>query len=279
VSAPLLQVDGLGINYGGMHANKDVDLAVERGRLVGLIGPNGAGKTSFLDAVSGFAPASEGKISFDGTDVTHAPPHRRARAGIGRTFQAVELFDDLTVGENLLVAAEPKRWYTAAVDLVVPRRSREAHERCSEALAAVGLEEVVDWLPSELSNGQRKLVGVARALARRPQLLLLDEPAAGLDTDESLALGKVMRRLVDEGLAILLIDHDMGLVLGVCDEIYVLDFGRLIAHGDPARIKSDPAVITAYLGERAGKEQAEHGDVIAAVQREVREQTEEVRGK
>jgi branched-chain amino acid transport system ATP-binding protein len=277
MSAALLRVEGLSITYGGMHANRDVNVEVAPGQLVGLIGPNGAGKTSFLDAVSGFTPASGGSISFGDTDITGAPAHARARAGIGRTFQAVELFDDLSVRENLLVAAEPKKWWTPIADMVAPRRSDDAHARVDESLAAVGLQSVSEWMPEELSNGQRKLVGVARALAAEPKLLLLDEPAAGLDSDESLALGQVLRRLVGEGLAILLIDHDMGLVLGVCDELYVLDFGKLIAHGTPAEIKADPAVISAYLGEQAAKEQERHGDVIGALQRDVEIHAEEVR--
>jgi branched-chain amino acid transport system ATP-binding protein len=265
----LLQTRGMSIDYGGVHANRDVDLEVQPGRLVGLIGPNGAGKTSFIDAVSGFVRPSAGSVSFDGQDITRLAAHRRAKRGMTRTFQSVELFDDLSVQENVLVAAETSRWWSPVRDVVRPAGSADAHAEVERALQAVGLEHTADWLPTDLSHGQRKLVGVARALAMTPKLVLLDEPAAGLDSAESLALGQVLRRLVETGLSILLIDHDMGLVLGVCDELYVLDFGKVIAHGPPASIKSDPSVIAAYLGERAAEAQEESGDPIAAVQEQV----------
>ncbi|MCW3003724.1 MAG: putative transporter ATP-binding protein [Conexibacter sp.] len=273
---PLLQTRAMSIDYGGVHANKDVDLAVDEGRLVGLIGPNGAGKTSFVDAVSGFVRPSGGSVLFGGADVTTVPPHKRARLGMTRTFQSVELFDDLTVRENVLVASEPMRWWTPLADMVRPPGARGADADVEQALDQVGLAHTVDSLPTDLSHGQRKLVGVARALAMRPTMLLLDEPAAGLDSEESLALGEVLRRLVAGGLSILLIDHDMGLVLSVCDELYVLNFGQVIGRGTPTEIKSDPSVIAAYLGERAAEAQEERGDPIAAVQHQVATVREEL---
>ena len=167
--------------------------------------------------------------------------------------------------DNLLVAAETPRWYSFLLDLVRPGRSgQDWEEQVDRALGALELEPYADRLPSDLSHGQRKLVGVARALAAAPKLLLLDEPAAGLDTAESQKLGAHLREFLTDGTSIFLIDHDMGLVLNVCDYIYVLDFGRIIAEGTPAEIRKDPAVIAAYLGETAGEAQAREGTTLAA---------------
>jgi branched-chain amino acid transport system ATP-binding protein len=168
-----------------------------------------------------------------------------------RTFQAIELFDDLKVVDNLLVAMERSRWRSLPLELVRSGRSTAAEEQVRWALSVVGLEGVERRLPRDLSNGQRKLVGVARALVARPRLALLDEPAAGLDASESVELGRVLRTLPSQGIAVLLIDHDMDLVLSVCDRIYALDFGRVVAQGTPAEIRRDPAVIAAYLGGSA----------------------------
>jgi branched-chain amino acid transport system ATP-binding protein len=245
----LLEARGLTVSYGGVHANDDIDLECDPGEVVGLIGPNGAGKTTFIDAITGFTPIADGTVTFDGRDVGRASPSARARLGLARTFQSLELFDDLSVRDNLLIAAERPAWYSIFGDVVWPsRRRREANERVDWAIDTMDLRAVLDVMPSQLSHGQRKLVSMARAFAARPKLVLLDEPAAGLDTAESEALGALLRSVLDEGISLLLIDHDMGLVLGVCDDIYVLDFGVVIAHGPPATIRNDPNVITAYLG-------------------------------
>ena len=220
-----LEVAGLTVDFGGVRALDDVDLRIEPGQLVGLIGPNGARKNNLIYALTGFVPAL-GSLSFAGHDLKRLAPHRRARLGLGRTWQSLELFDDLTVAENLEVAGP-------AVEA---------------ALDAVDLTFLADRLPTELSQGQRKLVGVARALAANPTVVCLDEPAAGLDRDESTVLGGRLRRLVDRGLGLLLVDHDMGLVLEVCDRVVVLQFGRVLAAGDPGSIRTDDRVITAYLG-------------------------------
>ena len=243
----LLTVTGLGVSYGGVRAVEAVDLTVAAGRVVGLIGPNGAGKTSTIDALTGYHPPSAGSIVFDGRDITRMRPHLRARSGLVRTFQSVELFDDLSVDENLLVAADHVGVLAALRDLLLPVR-QPSRDDVDWALDLCGLRDVADRRPTELSHGRRKLVGVARALARRPKLVLLDEPAAGLDTDESLELGRRLRTLPEAGVSVLLVDHDMGLVLSVCDEVVVLDFGRRIAHGTPDEIRADPAVVAAYLG-------------------------------
>ena len=261
---PLLETRSLTVRYGGLAANSDIDLAVEEGTLVGLIGPNGAGKTTFIDAITGFTSVSSGTVIFDGVDVAHLAPARRAHLGMARTFQSLELFEDLTVRDNLLVAAERPRWYAVVVDLLRVRGGKSAHaDSVDGALDVLGLAPIADALPSDLSHGQRKLVGLARALAMRPKLLLLDEPAAGLDTTESQVLGGHLRSFLDNGTTVFLIDHDMGLVLNVCDFIHVLDFGKIIATGTPNEIRKNPAVVTAYLGQSAGEAQAREGDRLA----------------
>lgn len=244
---PVLDVRDLGVCYGGVRAVDGVDLTVDQGCLTGLIGPNGAGKTSFIDGVTGFVRAT-GTIAFRGEAVETQRPHQRARRGLVRTFQSVELFDDLTVLENLLVATERRSTTDILRDAFVPRCDARA---ARDALEAVGMPDVADRAVTELSLGQRKLVSIARALARRPRLLLLDEPAAGLDSSESAELGVHLEALVASGLTILLVDHDMHLVLGICSDVYVLDFGRVIAHGPPDDIRSDRQVVTAYLGAHA----------------------------
>ncbi|HVP03414.1 MAG TPA: ABC transporter ATP-binding protein [Solirubrobacteraceae bacterium] len=248
----LLDVRGLNVAYGGVRAVRDVDLAIPERRIVGLIGPNGAGKTSTIDALTGYYAPSSGSVTFDGRDITRMRAYQRARAGLSRTFQSVELFDDLTIRENLLVASQRMGVLRALRDLILPFTSHPSDD-IDWALGLCGLHDVADRRPTQLSHGRRKLVGVARALASRPKLVLLDEPAAGLDTDESLELGLHLRLLPEQGVTVLLVDHDMGLVLSVCDDVYVLDFGELIAHGTPAEIRANQAVIGAYLG---GQEEA-----------------------
>ncbi|HVW44406.1 MAG TPA: ABC transporter ATP-binding protein [Amycolatopsis sp.] len=247
-----LEARGMTVSYGGLVANGAVDLRVHCGQFVGLIGPNGAGKSTFIDAVSGFVAPDEGSILLDGADITAMSAHSRARHGMSRTFQAVELFDDLPVIENLLVAAERPRWWSLLADLVRPGKAAAGIEAAERALRRVGIESARDLAPHELSHGQRKLVGVARALAASPKILLLDEPAAGLDTTEVGEFAARLRGLIDDDLSILLVDHNMGLVLNTCDYVYVLDFGCVIAHGPPEEIRGNPDVIAAYLGTAAG---------------------------
>ena len=225
----VLNAEHMSVSFGGVHALVDVDLEVDEGKLVGLIGPNGAGKTTFIDAITGFV-RSRGRVELDGRDLSRLAPHERARSGLTRTWQATELFDDLTVGENVAVAA----------------RNAQDAER-----ALAGLEPIAGKLPAEISQGERKLVGVARAYAAAPRLLCLDEPAAGLDTLESQALGRHLREITDRGTAMLLVDHDMGLVLSISDYVIVLEFGKVIAHGAPEAVRRDPAVVSAYLGSAA----------------------------
>jgi branched-chain amino acid transport system ATP-binding protein len=251
----LLNVEALRVTYGGVTAVNDVDLTVPEGSVIGLIGPNGAGKTSTIDALTGYHAPSHGKVSFAGEDITRTPAHQRARRGLVRTWQSVELFDDLTVEENLLVANQRMGVLRALRDLLLPI-GQHPRDDVDWALELCGLTDVADRMPTELSHGRRKLVGVARALAQRPRVVLMDEPAAGLDTDESKELGKHLRGLPEQGVSVLLVDHDMGLVLSICDEVVVLDFGQVIARGTPEEIRADEAVVAAYLGSH--KEEESH---------------------
>ena len=263
----LLETHDLTVSYGGLHANSNVNIKVEKGKLTGLIGPNGAGKTTFIDAITGFTNISSGRAEFRGNDLAGTTPAQRSRNGLVRTFQSLELFEDLTVRDNLLVAAEDPKWYSFLTDIFRPgRKSSRIEEQVEWALDIIGIGDLADKLPSDLSHGQRKLVSVSRALAAKPKLVLLDEPAAGLDTAESQVLGTHLREFLTKGITVFLIDHDMGLVLNVCDYIYVLDFGRIIAEGTPAEVRSNPAVISAYLGETAGEEQARSGSAVGQAQ-------------
>jgi branched-chain amino acid transport system ATP-binding protein len=247
---PLLEATDLTVRFGGVVAVDRLSLTVEHRSLVGLIGPNGAGKTTTIDALTGFVP-HQGRIRLDALSLDGRAAHERARRGLVRTWQSLELFDDLTVRENCLVAAVPPGLTAVARDVVVPGRASEA-AAADEALEQLAIGHLTHRRPSELSLGERKLVAVARALAQRPRVLLLDEPAAGLDVTESAALGERLRALLDLDLAILLVDHDMGLVLSVCDRVIVLDFGRTLAEGTPTEIRANSRVVEAYLGASAG---------------------------
>jgi ABC-type branched-subunit amino acid transport system ATPase component/ABC-type branched-subunit amino acid transport system permease subunit len=229
-----LRVDHLTVRYGGVVAVNDVSLRVDGGQVVGLIGPNGAGKTSVIDAVTGFAPA-KGSTELGGRRIDSLAPHARVRAGLARTFQSLELYDDLSVEENVSVAASGGRQ--------ADRRAAVAR-----ALESVGISALRDRPAGDLSQGERQLVSIARACVADPAVLLLDEPAAGLDTEESTLLGERIRAICTTGTAMLLVDHDVNLVLSVCDHVYVLDFGAVIAEGPPDAIRADRAVADAYLG-------------------------------
>jgi branched-chain amino acid transport system ATP-binding protein len=249
----LLSTQALSVSFGGVRALDRLDIEVAAGAMVGLIGPNGAGKTTSIDGLTGFVPTT-GRVVFDGKDLDGLRPHRRANLGLGRTWQSLELFDDLTVEENLQAAAEPHSARGVFLDFIVPNRHRERHA-VDRALDVLGIRDLASMMPNEISQGQRKVVATARALAARPKLICMDEPAAGLDTGESAELGARLRSIVDAGTSILLVDHDMDLVLGVCDYVYVIDFGVKIAEGPPGVIARDPNVIQAYLGRASQPEQ------------------------
>jgi ABC-type branched-subunit amino acid transport system ATPase component/branched-subunit amino acid ABC-type transport system permease component len=241
---------GLSVRFGGVTALESVSLTLHPAEVVGLIGPNGAGKTTLIDAVSGYVAPSAGTVLLDGAPIDGWSPRRRAVAGVGRSFQSLELFDSLTVAENLLAACDPRDRLRYISDLVHPRRSRLS----PAAVAAVrefGLQDELHRRPDELSYGRQRLVAIARAIATGPSVLLLDEPAAGLDHEERTELARVIRQLADEwGLAVLVVEHDVSLVLDTCDRVAVLDFGVKIAEGRPDEIAHDPSVVASYLGAK-----------------------------
>jgi len=244
-----LTVSDLVVRHGAIVAVDSVGFDVPDGAIVGLIGPNGAGKSSVIDAVTGFERPAAGEVTVFGRRCTGIAPHDAPTLGLARTFQSIELFADLTVRENVAVAAGRRRWWSLAADLVVPTRAhRDTDAAVDAVLAELDLAEVADRSPDELSNGQRHVVALARALVAKPRLLLLDEPAAGLDPTETAALAATITGLRDRGITILLVDHDMDLVLRISDEVLVLDGGRLIATGTPDEVRRDPAVLAAYLG-------------------------------
>lgn len=268
-SGALLDVKGLSVHFGGVVACDAIDLEVGRGQLVGLVGPNGAGKTTAVDAITGFAKtAGASVISLDGERIDRLPPHARFRRGLARTFQSVELFDDLTLFENVLVTAEPPRWSDALRDLFT-RTGPDTEETAHEALALVGMSAKARLRPTELSTGERKLAAVARALAGRPKVLLLDEPAAGLDTTESHQLGRELLRILESGISILLIDHDMSLIFEICNPIYVLEFGKVIACGAPDDLRTDQRVVEAYLGQPDATDIIVTGAVVGGAHHDV----------
>jgi sulfate-transporting ATPase len=255
VGAPLpvrpkagLEVRGLTVGYGVVTAVEDLDLTIAPGCIVGLIGPNGAGKTTAIDAISGFVKPRSGTISLGGKDLSAGSPHRRAVAGVGRTFQTVEPFGDLTVAENLAVTLEPVRWWHWATDLFYPRRvALPASVR--EQAQALGLRDL-DVEPDALSQGQRRLLGVIRAISSDPAVLLLDEPAAGLNHAETEHLGQVLRQIATESrIGMLLVEHDLSMVTAICDQVVAIDFGQTIFDGSVTDAVNDATIRSAYLGE------------------------------
>jgi ABC-type branched-subunit amino acid transport system ATPase component/branched-subunit amino acid ABC-type transport system permease component len=240
------------VRYGGVSAVKGVDLHVGPGTIVGVIGPNGAGKTSLLDAVSGFARLVGGSVELLGNDVTNDSAYRRSRRGMSRTFQSVELFRSMTVSENIQVAVDPRDFRAYLTNLIWRHRTTVMSRAALDAIAEFGLGDVLEAYPTELSQGQRQLVGLARAIATGADILLLDEPAAGLDDTETGELLRILRRLAKEwGLGIMLVEHDMNLVMRACDRVAVLDFGTKLTEGGVDEVRTDPAVISAYLGVTA----------------------------
>jgi branched-chain amino acid transport system ATP-binding protein len=240
----LLEASDISVRFGGLLALDAASLKVDAGCVTGLIGPNGAGKTTLFNVITGLQHPTTGRVTLDGREITDLKPHRRARLGIARTFQRLEAFGSLSARENVLVAAEMRRRWaeddTSPADLT---------QQILEQVGIVAIaEETVDALPT----GTARLVELARALATKPRVLLLDEPSSGLDEDETDALGRLLLDLAAEGLGILLVEHDMPFVMGTCGHIDVLDFGRVIARGGPTEIQGDAAVQAAYLGSTAG---------------------------
>jgi len=257
VAPRTLEVNGLSVRYGGVAAVNDVSFTVTPGRITGLIGPNGAGKTSVIDAVTGFTRSATGSVRLDGQELAGASATKRARAGLSRSFQSLELFEDATVLDNLRAASDPRDRWSYLVDLVHPIDPPLPGEVVA-AIREFRLEDDLLRLVQDLPYGQRRLLAIVRAVATRPSVLLLDEPAAGLSDVETAELGHLVRRLADDwGIAILLVEHDMSFVMNVCDDIVVLDFGTQISAGTPRQIRHDPAVIAAYLGESDATDEVE----------------------
>ncbi|MGH9037719.1 MAG: ABC transporter ATP-binding protein [Acidimicrobiia bacterium] len=253
VATPGLRVEDLTVRYGTHEAVKNLTLEAAAGRLTGLIGPNGAGKTTTFNACSGLLAPSVGRVHLFGTDISGLGPAARARRGLGRTFQRMELFTSMTVAENLLAASDARRAGANPLRQFVATRAERTDTAAAVqgALEHCGLTDLADRNVASLSTGQRRLVELARALVSHFGLLLLDEPSSGLDPQETKAFGAILRSLVDEGLGILLVEHDMTLVMEVCDYLYVLDFGELIFEGTAAAAQASPVVRAAYLGAEA----------------------------
>jgi ABC-type branched-subunit amino acid transport system ATPase component len=244
------------VRFGGLTALSGVTVHAPPGRITGLIGPNGAGKTTLFNVCCGFQKADEGTVTLEGRDLTSLSAAERARLGLGRTFQRMELFGSLTVRENLELAAESAHIGDDPLTQLglagsTPSVRNEIRATADELLREIGLLPIADRLASEISTGQGRLVELARALARRPRLLLMDEPSSGLDVAESAEFGQLLARLVrDRGLGILMVEHDMSLVLSICEWIYVVDFGRPLMNGTPADVRASDEVRAAYLGQQ-----------------------------
>ena len=240
---PLLQTREITVRFGGVTALDTVELSAEAGRVTGLIGPNGAGKTTLFNVVTGLQSPTQGTVFIDGRDVTSLPVHRRARLGVARTFQRLEVFGSLTVRENIQVAGEIRRRWS--------RKRYDVTEQTTAILEQVGLTGAAEAPANTLPTGLARLTELGRALATQPRLLLLDEPGSGLDTAESESFGQLLGHLAGQGLAVLLVEHDMDLIMDVCTWIHVLDFGVHLAQGTPEHIRHDRRVQEAYLGQTA----------------------------
>jgi branched-chain amino acid transport system ATP-binding protein len=235
-----LEVSGVSVRFGGLVAVSDVDLGVPAGQVTGLIGPNGAGKTTLFNVITGLQTPTHGQVRLDGVDITRWSAARRAREGIARTFQRLEVFGSLSVRDNVLTAAELARGFD--------RSAPSALAVTNALLDRVGARAYADAAADAVPTGIARLAEVARALAIEPKVLLLDEPSSGLSPAETETFGRLLRELAGSGTAVLLVEHDVDLVMHVCDRIHVLDFGRLIGAGTPAEVRSDPIVQAAYLG-------------------------------
>ena len=253
MTEPLLKADNVSKSFGGIHAIRQVSFEVCQGQIKGIIGPNGAGKTTLFNLITGFYPADEGVIYFNGHQLNGLGPHQVAELGIARTFQNVELFERMTVLENIMVGRHPRTsagFITAALRLSRQRKEENRIRKDAlEILNFIGLGERVESPGSALPFGLQRILEMGRALATDPLLLLLDEPASGLNVAETRELGELISRIRDRGITVVLVEHDMSLTMEVCEEILVMDYGRILAEGSPREIQQNQAVIDAYLGE------------------------------
>ncbi len=254
--ASLLQVDGVSMSFGGVHALSGVSFTLQQGEILGLIGPNGAGKTTLFNCITGLVPGYRGIIAYDGGDLRHLKPHQRARLRIARTFQSLELFDELSVLDNLLVPLDAFSQRGVFGDLLrLPTTAfdeRKAQEKARAILHFLGLGSFADSPAGDLPVGLQRRLEIGRALCLEPRLLLLDEPAAGLDARETVELARLLASVRARfNVTMLVVDHDMALIMRVCNRIYVLDYGKIIAEGPPEQIRDDPQVVQAYLGQAA----------------------------
>lgn len=253
-TSSLLEVRDLSRRYSGLVALSDYSLTLAAGSIHGVIGPNGAGKTTLFNLLSGMVRPTTGEIRFESVDITHLPAHQVARLGIARTFQNIRLFDDMTVLENIEVAVQRRLpgslWSTLASSPSFREREREIESRAAGLLELVGLGDRSERLARSLPYGDQRRLEIARAVAVDPKILLLDEPNAGMNRTETDDLLALIRRLRDElGITIILVAHDIPLVMNLCDRIQVLNYGVLIAEGNPATVRVDPEVVAAYLGQ------------------------------
>lgn len=253
MSEALLQIGGLTKTFGGLEAVKDVGFEVRRGQIKGLIGPNGAGKTTIFNVITNVLEADAGSVRYEGRELLGLPPHRIAEAGVARTFQTSRLFDHMTVLENVMVGQHlhgRANMFTAAFRIFGARAEERRYcEMGMQTLEKAGLADLAGRHASELPIGQRRLVEVARALASEPGILLMDEPAAGLNMRETDQMGEIIEEIRAGGVTVLLVEHDMSLVMSICEEILVVDRGMRLAEGTPGEIREDPQVLAAYLGE------------------------------
>lgn len=248
----LLKLTGIGKQFGGLNALTDVSLHIKRGEIYGLIGPNGAGKTTLFNVITGLYQANSGEFNFNGKSYHQPKPHRLAQAGIARTFQNIRLFANLTALENVLIGRHPKTKAGVFGALLRNRATRDEEaastERARELLRYVGISKPAHTLAKHLSYGEQRRLEIARALATEPLLLALDEPAAGMNATETESLKGLLQAIRATGVTVMLIEHDVKLIMGLCDRVAVLEYGRKIAEGVPDEVRNNPAVIAAYLG-------------------------------